>query len=68
MSTPCLICVPDHWHAKISIDAMNAGKAVYCEKPMIRTVEEGPVRHRRRRQKTKAVFQVGSQYRKFDRL
>jgi predicted dehydrogenase len=56
-----LICVPDHWHARISIDAMKAGKAVYCEKPMVRIVEEGPgviaAQH-----DTNAVFQVGSQY------
>ena len=25
-----LICTPDHWHQKISIDAINAGKHVYC--------------------------------------
>jgi predicted dehydrogenase len=56
-----LICVPDHWHAKMSIDAMNTGKAVYCEKPMIRSVEEGPSVIAAQR-KTKAVFQVGSQY------
>jgi predicted dehydrogenase len=56
-----LICVPDHWHAKMSIDAMKAGKAVYCEKPMIRGVEEGPAVIAGQ-QETKAVFQVGSQY------
>ena len=56
-----LVCVPDHWHAKISIDAMKAGKAVYCEKPMVRTVEEGPGVIAAQAE-TKAVFQVGSQY------
>jgi predicted dehydrogenase len=56
-----LICVPDHWHAKMSIDAMKAGKAVYCEKPMIRSVEEGPAVIAAQ-QETKGVFQVGSQY------
>ncbi len=56
-----LICVPDHWHARMSIDAMKAGKAVYCEKPMVRGVEEGPGVIAVQKE-TNAVFQVGSQF------
>jgi predicted dehydrogenase len=56
-----LVCVPDHWHARIACDAMRAGKAVYCEKPMVRAVEEGPEVISVQKE-TGAVFQVGSQY------
>jgi len=57
-----IIATPDHWHAPISIDCLNADKHVYCEKPMVHAIEEG---HDVIAAQTKAgnVFQVGSQYR-----
>src|SRR4051794_501828 len=55
-----IIAVPDHWHRQMSIDAMNAGKDVYCEKPMVQLVEDGhAVIDAEKR--TGRILQVGSQ-------
>jgi predicted dehydrogenase len=55
-----LIATPDHWHAKMSIDAMEAGKDVYCEKPMTHTIDEAR-RVAETAKRTKQVFTVGVQ-------
>ena len=55
-----VIATSDNWHARISMDAMNAGKSVYCEKPMVHRLSEG-LDVIATRDKTKKTMQVGSQ-------
>ncbi len=57
-----LIGTPDHWHAVCAIDALNAGKDVYVEKPLTRTIEEGPAIVKAARINER-VCQVGMQQR-----
>ena len=55
-----IIGTPDHWHSTVSIDAMNAGKDVYCEKPMVQQLNEGPQMIEAQK-RTGRILQVGSQ-------
>ena len=55
-----IVCTSDQWHDKISIDAMQKGKAVYCEKPMVHQLNQG-WQVIKVQQQTNAIMQVGSQ-------
>lgn len=57
-----LVATPDHWHARMVIDAVEAGKDVYVEKPMCHTIEEG-FRMVEAVRRTRRVVTVGTQRR-----
>ena len=56
-----IIATPDFWHKDISVAAMNKGKSVYCEKPMVHDITEGPAVVEAQQKNGKVVYQVGSQ-------
>jgi predicted dehydrogenase len=64
-----VVCIAtvDHWHVKIAIEALQAGKHVFCEKPLTLTVEEGQLVRAACKKYDKQVFQVGTQQRAEDR-
>ena len=60
-----LIATPEHWHARMVLDALAAGKDVYVEKPLCQTPEQG-VELVAAERKSKNIIQVGMQRRSYD--
>jgi predicted dehydrogenase len=57
-----IIASPDHWHVRMAVDALAAGKDVYLEKPVTHTIEEGAALSRAVRS-SKQILQCGMQQR-----
>ena len=57
-----LIATPDHWHSPMTIEAIAAGKDIYCEKPVSNTVDAA-VRMRDAARKSNRIIQIGTQQR-----
>lgn len=56
-----VVATPDHWHQRIVLDALSAGKDVYIEKPMTYRIEDGPAIIQAA-QEHKRIVQAGSQW------
>lgn len=61
------ISTPDHWHTRIALAALRAGKDIYCQKPLTLTINEGKLLCKVVKE-TKRVMQVGTQQRSDDRF
>jgi predicted dehydrogenase len=57
------VVTPDHWHVKIAIEALQAGKHVFCQKPLTLTLEENQLIRNACKAYDKQVFLVGTQQR-----
>ncbi len=57
------VVTPDHWHVKIAIEALQAGKHVFCQKPLTLTLEEAQAVRDACRKYSDRVFMVGTQQR-----
>ncbi len=57
------IVTPDHWHVKIALEALAAGKHVFCQKPLTFTLEEGQLIRKACEQHPKQIFFIGTQQR-----
>lgn len=55
-----IIGTPDHWHQKITIDALDAKKDIYCEKPMVQHIDDGMAVIEAQK-RTNRILQIGSQ-------
>lgn len=60
-----IIGAPDHWHRQMLIDAVHAGKDVYCEKPIMHSIEEGEAMVRAV-EETRRIVQTGTQQRSWE--
>jgi predicted dehydrogenase len=62
------IVTPDHWHVKIAIEALQAGKHVFCQKPLTLTLEENQLVRNACNRYSSLVFFIGTQQRSADKL